>query len=87
LNIRIRFAGEEPLDPITNQYNQTMEEILPRFAIKFKVIPRKESNGQVISASRVRKYYESGNIKEIKEIVPSTTYNYLLARHDHEHKN
>jgi [citrate (pro-3S)-lyase] ligase len=78
LNIKIRFAGEEPLDPITNQYNKAMVEILPRFGIEFKVIPRKENKGTVISASRVRKYYETGNLDEIKSIVPPTTYNYLI---------
>jgi [citrate (pro-3S)-lyase] ligase len=85
LNIRIRFAGEEPLDPITGQYNQTMADILPRYSIEFKVIPRKEEDGQVISASRVRKYYEQGNLAAIEGLVPHGTYNYLLARYAREH--
>jgi [citrate (pro-3S)-lyase] ligase len=81
LNIKIRFAGEEPLDPITNQYNQAMKELLPRSGIEFKVISRKESGDSVISASRVRKYYEAGQLDAVKDLVPITTYNYLLERY------
>jgi [citrate (pro-3S)-lyase] ligase len=84
LNIKIRFAGEEPLDPVTNQYNQAMAELLPCYSIEFRVIPRKESGGQVISASRVREYYENGNLEKIRELVPQTTYEYLTARNYHK---
>jgi [citrate (pro-3S)-lyase] ligase len=77
LNITIRFAGEEPLDPVTGQYNKAMAEILPRFGIEFRVIPRKEREGSVISASRVRKHYENGDLDAVKNIVPLTTYTYL----------
>jgi [citrate (pro-3S)-lyase] ligase len=59
-----------------------MAEILPCFGIEFKIIPRKENGGAVISASRVRKHYENGNLDEIKDIVPLTTYNYLLNCHN-----
>lgn len=84
LNITIRFAGEEPLDPITNQYNEAMTEILPKYGIKFHAIPRKTESNEVISASRVRKYYESGNLEAIKNIVPETTYRYLSERYQRE---
>jgi [citrate (pro-3S)-lyase] ligase len=86
LNITIRFAGEEPLDPVTSQYNQAMADILPCYSIEFKIIPRKEKDGQIISASLVRKYYEQGNLTAIEGLVPSGTYNYLLARYEREHK-
>ena len=87
LNIKIRFAGEEPLDPITNQYNEAMSEILPRHGIKFDVIPRKkDDNGiGVISASRVRECLENGRLEEINKIVPQTTYEYLIERYKREH--
>ena len=45
LNINIRFAGEEPLDKVTQQYNDTMQRILPQHGITFEVIPRKKSGG------------------------------------------
>lgn len=81
LDITIRFVGEEPLDPITNQYNKSMKEILPKYGIQLKEIPRKESGDSVISASRVRKYIEEKNWNEIKKIVPDTTYDFLIGKY------
>ena len=87
LDIKIRFAGEEPLDPVTNQYNEGMKEILPQYGIEFHPIARKcDTDGsQVISASRVRNYFESGDLESLKSIVPSTTYRYLYERYQREH--
>ena len=89
LDIKIRFAGEEPLDPVTNQYNEGMKEILPQYGMEFRSIPRKkdEANIGVISASRVRKHFENGEFDEIKKLVPETTYQYLFERYNREHKN
>lgn len=81
LGITIRFAGDEPLDKVTKQYNDTMSRILPQHGIDFEVITRKESGGAVISASRVRKYLEEKNFEAIKEIVPATTYDYLVEKY------
>lgn len=89
LNIKIRFAGEEPLDPVTNQYNEGMKEILPQYGIEFRAIPRKEDDEGigVISASRVRRHFEKGELTEIKKIVPKTTYDYLVVRYNRERSN
>ncbi|MBR5800132.1 MAG: NAD-dependent epimerase/dehydratase family protein [Lachnospiraceae bacterium] len=81
LGINIRFAGEEPLDNVTQQYNDTMQRILPRYGIQFEVIPRKEWDGQVISASRVRALLEKKQFEDIKKIVPITTYDYLYNKY------
>ena len=80
LNISVRFAGEEPLDNITNQYNSTMFRILPKYGVRFEVIPRKNYNAQVISASRVRKLLKDKNFKDIAKIVPETTLKYLKQK-------
>lgn len=77
LNISVRFVGEEPLDPITAQYNQSMKEILPKYGIELCEIPRKETDGGVISASRVRKCLEEKKWDEIRKLVPETTYLFL----------
>lgn len=77
LNISVRFVGEEPLDPITAQYNQSMKEILPRYGIELCEIPRKEDESGVISASRVRKCLDEKKWDEIKMLVPETTYVFL----------
>lgn len=80
LGINVRLGGEEPLDKITQQYNETMKKILPMYGIEFIEIPRKEYVGEVISASRVRKLLEKEEFDIIEKIVPVTTLNYLKNR-------
>jgi [citrate (pro-3S)-lyase] ligase len=80
LHIDVRYAGEEPFDPITRQYNNSMRNILPRYGIEFEEIPRKETDGDPISASRVRKLLEERNFDEIGKLVPETTLKYLLGK-------
>ena len=79
LNIKVRFAGEEPLDPVTRQYNEGMADILPKYGVKFCEIPRKEDSSGVgvISASRVRKLLKEKDFESMKMLVPQTTYDYL----------
>lgn len=81
LDISVRFVGQEPLDPITNQYNMSMKELLPKYGIELCEIPRKEAGNSVISASRVRKYLKENRWDEIKEIVPITTYEFLKEKY------
>ena len=82
LGISVRFAGEEPLDNVTKQYNDTMSRILPEYGIEFEVIPRKEHGGSVISASRVRHLLEEKRFDAIRELVPNTTYEYIMRNKD-----
>ena len=80
LNITKRFVGEEPIDKITKQYNDSMKERLPLYGVECIEIKRKEEGKNVISASIVRKYLKEKNFEEIKKIVPESTYNYLKER-------
>lgn len=79
LEIDQRFVGTEPNDEATRIYNETMREIFESDPnkIDFVEIPRKELNGEVISASRVRSLIDQGKIEEIKDLVPQTTYEYI----------
>ena len=80
LNISLRFAGEEPLDPVTAAYNDAMVRLLPQYGIQFCVIPRIKSGDAVISASRVRTLLrERGICDEVLSLVPETTASYLKA--------
>ena len=81
LGITIRFAGEEPNDNVTRQYNETMKKILPRYGVEFCEIPRKEIGGEPISASSVREALKVGNFDKIKNLVPETTLLYLRGRY------
>ena len=44
-NISIRFAGEEPFDIVTRNYNEEMKIILPKCGITFMEIPRLKMGG------------------------------------------
>lgn len=83
-NIKVRFVGTEPLDTVTNQYNRTLEAILLRHGIGFEEIPRLEKDGNVISASRVRRLLEDKNWEVIRELVPDTTFSYLTEKYRKE---
>lgn len=80
-HIQVRFVGTEPLDTVTNQYNRTLETILSQQGIRFEEIARLEKDGEVISASRVRKLLESRNWKAISKLVPDTTLSYLKEKY------
>lgn len=81
LGITIRFAGEEPTDNVTRQYNETMKKILPRHGVEFREIPRKTFDGEPISASKVREALKRGDFDKIKNLVPDTTLLYLRGRY------
>ncbi len=82
LGITVRFAGTEPTDKVTRQYNEQMAKILPNYGIEFVEIPRVESKGAAISASKVRALLKEKKYDELKEIVPDTTYDYLIHEFD-----
>lgn len=80
LHITKRFAGEEPNDSVTRQYNENMARILPEYGIEFIEIPRVKSGSEVVSASRVRELLKQKKFEEIKQLVPPTTYDYLIVK-------
>lgn len=74
LGITIRFAGTEPIDKVTRQYNDAMRKILPSYGICFCEIERLCSNaGEPVSASRVRKLLADKEWEELKTLIPETT--------------
>ena len=77
LKIARRFVGEEPTCAVTNGYNETMAYLLPGMGVAVEVIPRKETAGVAISASRVRKALEEGDAETIRTLVPEVTFRYL----------
>lgn len=79
LNINKRYVGEEPYCNVTNTYNNTLKEILPKYNIEVVVVPRKEVEGKAISASYVRELLKEENFQDIKKLVPETTYEFLIS--------
>jgi len=79
LNINKRYVGEEPNSLVTNIYNQIMLKKLPENNIECVVVPRKKYSDNIISASTVRQIIKNGNLEDLKNLVPETTYNYFLS--------
>ncbi|MEN6635617.1 MAG: [citrate (pro-3S)-lyase] ligase [Clostridiaceae bacterium] len=75
--ITARFVGEEPIDPMTAAYNETLCAILPEHGVAVRVIPRKMIGGNPISASRVRALWSEGRYDEIAPLVPESTLAYI----------
>ena len=75
LGATVRFVGTEPTDQLTRRYNQLMHEALK----DVREINRQEKDGNAVSASRVRKAMEEGDMNTIRQLVPPTTLPYIIA--------
>ena len=80
LDITKRFAGNEPFCHITRQYNDGMRSVLPKYGIEFIELQRFSVNKKEISASLVREYIKDNKHDDVKKLVPTTTYEYLLQK-------
>jgi [citrate (pro-3S)-lyase] ligase len=79
LNINRRFVGEEPYCPVTKAYNEAMKKLLPEYGIEVVEIPRFTVKGTPVSASKVREFLKKEEFSNIQELVPKTTYDYLIS--------
>lgn len=75
LGATVRFIGTEPTDQLTRRYNELMHEVLT----DVREISRLEKDGNAVSASRVRKAMEQGDMSTIRQLVPPTTLPYIIA--------
>ena len=75
LGTTVRFVGTEPTDRLTRRYNQLMHEVLADVI----ETARLEKEGNTVSASRVRKAMEQGDMSTIRQLVPPTTLPYIIA--------
>ena len=76
LNIKHRLVGKEPYSRVTEIYNESMSEVF-QDDLELEIIPRLEVEGEVISATKVRQALSEGHPESIKNLVPSTTYDYI----------
>lgn len=76
LGATVRFIGTEPTDRLTRRYNQLMHEVLA----DVRETARLEKKGNAVSASRVRKAMEQGDMSTIRQLVPPTTIPYIIAQ-------
>lgn len=92
LGINRRFVGHEPIDVVTRQYNLDMcyylhdkPDSMP--SIDVIEIPRKMFANEVISASRVRELLKTSDFESIKNLVPNSTFNYLVNQYANKSKD
>ena len=78
LGIAVRFVGSEPTDALTARYNALMQQQLPERGIEVVEIPRL-TEGEPVSASRVRAALDEGSFARAAALTPATTHPYLLA--------
>lgn len=79
LSIQKRFVGSEPIDVSTNIYNEELKQISEKYGCELVIINRREVDGEIISASRVRELIKNHN-KEYKKFLPKTTLDIISER-------
>jgi len=79
LGVSVRFAGSEPVDPLTGRYNQLMSELLPQKGMEFVEIQRLEDGDAAISASRLRNSLDIGMSENALRLAYQTSIPYLVA--------
>ena len=77
LGITRRYVGTEPFSALTDDYNRNLAQQLPAHGITLVQVPRMEQDGCAVSASRVRRLLQEGNLAQVRDLVPPTTYAYL----------
>lgn len=70
LGITRRYAGSEPLCPVTAAYNARMKALLPEYGVQFIEIERRTDGTEPISASRVRALLAQENTDALASMLP-----------------
>jgi hypothetical protein len=78
LGITKRYVGSEPLSPATAIYNAALQREFAGQPV-LVIVERQQADGDVISASRVRRLLAAGDIEAIRPLVPPTTFHYLTS--------
>jgi len=79
LSVTRRYAGEEPASQVTGIYNQVMAARLMSLGIECTLLPRKQADGQPISASAVRQHLKHGDLNALKALVPASTLEFFQS--------
>ncbi len=75
-NISKRYVGTEPLDAFTSNYNEVLKKVLNN---KLITVERLKIGNNFVSASLVRAYLKDDKYELIKDLVPKTTFDYLMT--------
>lgn len=79
LNIKKRYFGTEPIDKVTEKYNEMMKKILYEYGIEAVFVERKKLDDEYISASKVREGLET-DFDSIRKYLSQDVYEYIKER-------
>ena len=79
LNITTRYVGEEPYSELTDIYNEVMKATFED-ALTLEIIPRYDIDGDIISATKVRRALDQGDFETASKYLPQTSLDYLKQR-------
>lgn len=77
LHISRRYVGTEPTCAVTAQYNAHMKALLPQYGIELVEVPRKEADGNPISASRVREMIQNKKTDQLIHLLPQSSLEWI----------
>ena len=77
LGVTARYAGEEKSSHVTRLYNETMAAELPKRGVAFRIIPRLELCGEIVSASSVRQAIHDGQLEKAAFMLPESSLRYF----------
>lgn len=80
MKITARYVGEEPKSQVTGIYNQVMEKELPEAGVSCVIVPRKQMDEEVISASTVRQCIRKGDMEALRRLVPDCTWKFFQSK-------
>src|SRR5699024_4550190 len=78
-DIEKRYVGSEPFSNTTNEYNKALSSILPEYGIEVIEVERVQRNNKAISASEVGEIIREGKIEDLKDLVPTCNYEYIIT--------
>lgn len=79
LNIIKRYVGTEPYCKVTDIYNEALISTLKKYEVSVTLVERESFNGKEISASRVRQLIKEENLRELKNILPEVTLEFISS--------
>ena len=65
---------------MTDQYNAALLAALPGRGVEVRLIPRLRRGDRPVSASAVRAALERKDLTTIQELVPHSTFEYLMGQ-------
>lgn len=80
LGITRRYVGTEPECSVTAGYNARMKAMLPGYKIELIEIPRCQSAGDIVSASKVRKMLEEKEFAPLCDLLPPSTLKLIRSK-------